>query len=278
MAAMTVIRRSTTFLGIPSGFWSAVHWEYRRIFRRPWMELLSVAANAALVTGFWLFLPSHLTNWAFSLNGPVAFALLLQVWMLADTFATNVFGAAPEQVLPRIDDPGELRVWLWARSFVIWSLVGPACAVVAVVLGVHDGHVEVAACACIVLLVLPIALISITAWVGILFPYHPRPLRWRWAHRRDFRSLVRWALLLYVPYNLILALGFVIMAPAMLVAQVVGGPNASRRPPLGDVLAETGLACLMALIATVVGHRIAVGLAHRRHDRLVAYLADPERG
>jgi hypothetical protein len=275
---MTAIRRSADLLGIPPGFWAAVGWEYRRIFRRPWTELLSVAANAALVTGFWLFLPSHLTNWAFSLNGPVAFALVLQVWMLADTFATNVFGTAPEQVLPRINNPRELRVWLWARSFVIWSLVGPACAVVAVALGAGDHHLEIAAFACVVLLVLPIALISITAWVGILFPYHPRPLRWRWEHRRDIRVIVRWALLLYVPYNLILALGFVILAPAILVAKLVGGPNESHRPPLGGVIAETVLICVLALIATVVGHRVAVRLARRRHDQLVAYLADPDRG
>ncbi len=239
---------------------------------------MTLAFNAALVTGFWIFLPSHLTNWAFSLNGPVAFAVVLQVWMLADTLATNPFGQSREEVLARIDDPHELYVWLWARSIVVWSLVGPVCAIVALGLGIDDNNLGTAACACVVLLVLPFGLIAITAWVGILFPYHPRPLLWRWQHRRDWRVLARWAILLYVPYNLVLAIGMVLLTPAIAITQATATRNPDGRIPLGDMVVEAIIACVVILAAAAAGHHVAVRLARRRHARLVAYLADPDNG
>jgi hypothetical protein len=39
-------------------------------------------------------------------------------------------------------------------------------------------------------LVLPVA-----AWLGIVFPYHPHSFRWRWQHRRSWRTHLRWAVL-----------------------------------------------------------------------------------
>jgi len=265
-------------LGVPAGFGAAVRSEYVRIATRPWTDLLTMASNAAVVIGFWIFLPNHLTNWAFSLNGPVAFAAILEVWLLADTLATNPFGQSRGEVLDRIHDIAALRTWLWARSFVVWSLVGPPCAAVAIGLGIHDDHTEYALIIGAVLLTLPFAIISITTWVGIRFPYHPRPLLWRWQHRREWRVLARWAILLYIPYNLVLLISVVVMSPAVGFAELNGGRDKLGRAGLGTTIVEVIIACAVIAAVTAIGHRIAVRLVRRRHTHLVAYLSDPEKG
>ncbi len=256
----------------------AIRWEFARIAARPWTDALVVAMNALLVSALWIFLPGYLTNWAFALNGVVAFAVILEIWMLADTFVTNAFAGSRQQVLARIRSRSDLDRWLWARTVVIWCLVGPICGAVALGLGIANHRIGAAICACVVLLVMPFALVSLMSWVGILFPYHPRSLIWRWRHRRQWRLIARWLLLVAVPYYLMLILASVLLWPALLIASVAFDRDVAGHLPVSALVVETVITCLVVAGATLVGHRGAMALAIRRADRLIAYLSEPENG
>lgn len=90
--------------------------------------------------------------------------------------------------------------------------------------------------------------------------------------------LARWAILLYVPYNLVLLLTVVLLSPAVAFAELNGSRDASRRVTLGTMIVEVIIACAVIIAVTAIGHRIALRLARRRQARLVAYLNDPDNG
>ena len=76
----------------------------------------------------WFLLPPRAHAFMFSLNGPLAFPIILASWMLADTPATNVMGSNPALALSVLEDQAAYWRWLAARCIVIGSLVGVACA------------------------------------------------------------------------------------------------------------------------------------------------------
>jgi hypothetical protein len=83
-----------------------------------------------------------------------------------------------------IDDPVLLRRILYAQNVVLWTFITPVCSVIAVVDGI-SGHDPLSILYTVIWIgVVPFGVLSITAWVGILYPYHPMPLRFRWEHRR----------------------------------------------------------------------------------------------
>ena len=142
----------------------------------------------------WFFLPTVLRDKLFTVHGTLGFALVLAAWMYSDVPSTNVLGPDAERVVSAIDDPVMMRRLLNAKYIVLWALVTPLCAVVAVVNGLINHSFLSTLYTVIVIGILPFGFLAITAWVGILFPYHPMPLRYRYEHRKPLkRMLIRWA-------------------------------------------------------------------------------------
>jgi hypothetical protein len=63
----------------------AVVSEYRRVVRPPWEIPTALVTNGALMVAAWFLLPPRAHAFLFSLNGPLAFPVILASWMLADT-------------------------------------------------------------------------------------------------------------------------------------------------------------------------------------------------
>jgi hypothetical protein len=101
-------------------------------------DLIAIAVNAALVTfvGF-CCLTGSVTG--FALQGALAFAYVLEMWMLGDTLSTNVLGRDADRALSQLRDPAAMRQWLRANHIAFWTFVGPPCAIVALVIGIVRG-------------------------------------------------------------------------------------------------------------------------------------------
>jgi hypothetical protein len=154
---------------------------------------VTIAVNGALMSSAWFFLPTNLREKVFTLHGTLAFALVLAGWMYSDVPSTNVLGPDAARVATALDDPVMLRRLLYAKNIVLWLLVSPLCAVVAVVAGLVNHSLLATAYTVVAIGILPFGVLAVSAWVGIVFPYHPMPLRFRWEHRRPWtRMLIRW--------------------------------------------------------------------------------------
>jgi hypothetical protein len=164
--------------------------EYARVLTVRRDDLIAVGVNAALVTICWFLLPDGARNWLFALQGALAFAYVLEMWMLGDTPATNILGRDRDRALVLLRDPAAMRQWLRAKHIALWTFVGPPCAVVALVIGIARGEFMAGLAVALLLLTLPLGVLSVAAWVGIWLPYHPQSLAWRWRHRTDRRGAV----------------------------------------------------------------------------------------
>ena len=120
------------------GLRQAVVSEYHRVVRPPWEIPTALVTNGALMVAAWFLLPPRAHAFMFSLNGPLAFPVILASWMLADTPATNVMGSSPALALSVLEDQAAYWRWLAARCIVIGSLIGVACAAGVMYVGV--GH------------------------------------------------------------------------------------------------------------------------------------------
>jgi len=86
-----------------------------------------------------------------------------------------------------------LRRLLYAKNVALCTFITPVCAVIALFTGIF-GHDLLSTLYTVIWIgVVPFGAFGISAWVGILFPYHPLPLRCRWQHRRPRRRMLwRW--------------------------------------------------------------------------------------
>jgi hypothetical protein len=253
---------------------AAVAAAYRRAFRPPFEIPLALAANAALMTAAWFLLPPRAHDWLFTLHGPLAFPVVMASWMLGDTPSTNVAGLDRQNALAALDDPRSFRLWLAARSIVLSSLVGVPCAIIALVMGYQGQPAAKVAAACAVIAILPAGILPVASWIGLLLPYHPRPLGWRWQHRTEWRRIVRWVVLLLAPFVVVPVVAALIVGPSLLLARGLGapaGPLTSAR----FVLVATCI-CVTAIVIGWIGLQVASALRSRRHDHLSRYLLDPE--
>jgi hypothetical protein len=248
--------------------------EVRRIARSPWDDLLAVAANAVLVFALWFLLPQAAKDWVFALQGPVAFAVVLGTWMIADVPATNMIGKDVAAMVPALDDLRRLRQLLRAKAVVLAVLVGVPSAVVAVLIGLGDGSPARGLLLACVLLALPFGVSAVAPWLGIVWPYRPLPLRWRWAHRRPWRATAAWVSLLTLPYVLVPVVSCVLLAPAILVGLAVGRESGGRMT-MTATAAATVVACAAAAVAFAGGPHVSARLAGRRRERIRRVLADP---
>jgi hypothetical protein len=262
----------------PGGLGQAVVAELKRCLRPPAEIPLILAANAALMCGGWFLLPDSLRDWLFSIHGALAFPIVLESWMLSDVPSTNMLGGDARGALAALADPRSFQRFLYAKSLALWVLSAPLCAAIAIGIGTDQHrHVDTLAISAVIL-AMPLGVLGISAWVGIVFPYHPRSLRWRWAQRRHQpRSLVRWVLLVLTPYNFVPVICGLVLAPAVLLtrhgSRAHFGLLTSREFSMSALIC-----CAMALAAFIIGHAVGGRLAEHRRARLVAYLTDPDRG
>lgn len=264
---------------LPRTLRDAVREEFGRALRPPYETLITVAANGALMSAAWFFLPEDLKDDVFTLHGSLAFALVLAAWMYSDVPATNVLGPDRHRIMAAIDDPVLFRRLLYAKNIALWTIITPVCAVIALFTGILGNNLLATFYTVIWIGVVPFGALGISAWVGILFPYHPMPLRFRWEHRRPLRRMLwRWLTLAVTPYVLVPALSVVLMVPSLLLWGFTSVHGLSRKLPDNDVGLGVALACAVAVLCSSGGHRLGVRIAQRRRARLLAFLADPTRG
>ena len=267
------------FVSLPRTFGDAVRAEFGRALRPPYATLSTVAANGAFMSLAWFFLPRGLKDDLVTLHGTLAFALVLAAWMYSDVPATNVLAPDRHRVMAAIDDPVMLRRLLYAKNVVLWTFITPVCAVIALVTGIF-GHDLLSTLYTVIWIgVVPFGALGISAWVGILFPYHPLPLRFRWEHRRPRgRMLWRWLTLAVTPYILFPWIALALMTPSLLLWGFTSAHGLSSKLPDHDLGLGVALACAVAVLCSFASHRRGVKMAQRRRARLLAFLADPARG
>jgi hypothetical protein len=264
--------------GLPATLGQAIRAEAQRARRPPYDVPAVVLVNGALMAACWTLLPPRATDALFRLHSPLAFAMVLAVWMYADVPATNLLGADARHSAAALGDATVLRRLWYAKNLVLWSLATPVCVLVAVAIGVHERRPLTTALVAVWIAAVPLGALGAAGWVGIRFPYHPLPLRRRWAGRRRWRPmLLRWGILVLCPYAVVPFLAGVVTLPSLLLWH-------NLTPDAGDRISNAqfawGLLASAAITAVAwpAGHRYGTRLAARRHDRLAAYLADPDRG
>src|SRR4051812_23639331 len=185
---------------------SAVGAEFRRLFTSPRDEVMTVIGNGAAVCVVWLILPTDIRESMFALPGQLALAVVLASWMLGDTPATNMLAKDRATTVGLLDDRVRLLQLLQAKAAALACLVGPVCAAAAVAIGAYNQKYAVGAALAWTLLVVPLGTAAMAAWLGIVWPYHPQSLAWRWSNRRPTRRPLRWLSLVVAPYFFVPAL------------------------------------------------------------------------
>jgi hypothetical protein len=271
-----VNRRVASTLSLPATLPGAVRVELRRALHPPYDAPVVVLANGLLVALCWTLLPPAAVDAVFRFHGPLAFAMVLAMWMYADVPVTNLLGGDSARSVVALDDPGTLRRLWYAKNMVLWLLVTPVCTVTAIAIGVHERQPVAAALTVLWIALVPLGALGFAAWLGIWYPYHPLPLRYRWARRRRWRPmLVRWTVLVLVPYALVPLLATVVVLPSLLLWYALTGGGRVNDAQFGGGLL---LAAAIAVVAWLVGHWYGPRLANRRREWLAAFLTDPDRG
>ena len=214
----------------------------------------------------------------FTLHGALAFPVVLATWMLADVPATNVLGSDARRILAALDDPAALRRLLYAKNAVLWLLVAPVSALVAVGIGIDRDRWSTTVITVVGILVVPVGSLGVAAWLGIFYPYHPIPLARRWRHRRPLgRMVVRWVTLLLLPYAVVPAITTAVALPAFAV-WYRSTRHWQDRIPDGALAIGLGLTMVFSTVAFFVGHRQGLAFIARRRERLIDVLGHPDRG
>ena len=261
---------------IPTSLGEAVRVEFRSALSPPYETPVVVAVNGALMSSAWFFLPPPLKDKLFTLHGTLAFAVVLAFWMYSDVPATNVLAPDRLRVLAAIDDPRIQRRLLYARNIVLWILVTPVCVLLALAVGLYENDLLATLYTIVWLGFVPLGVLGISNLVGIRWPYHPMPLRYRWEHRRPRRRmLLRWLILVVTPYGLVPALGVILLLPSLAIWGFTSKTGLSKRLPSNDLGLGIAVACLIAGVAWWGGHRAATWLIRRRRGELVRFLGDP---
>ena len=244
----------------------------------PGDALLTIAVNALLVCLGWLFLPPAAKAWLFTLQGPLAFAVVLAAWMLADTPSTNMLGDDAGRALAALSHPARLRRLLRVKGTALACVIGPVTALICIGTAVLDGNPVAGLAVALVLLVLPLGVAPLAAWLGIRWPYHPRRLAWRWAHRRPWRRTLRWATVVIAPYLVVPAIALGLMAPGILAGVAIGERDTDGRLTGWSLAVPVAITCLLSVASFLLAPRGSTALVARREPALSDYLRDPDRG
>lgn len=265
---------------MPDTFAHAVRAEFRRALHPPYETLSVVFGNGAIMAICWTLLPASVVAFLFTFHGPLAFALVLASWMYSDVPATNLLGGDATRSVAALSDARELRRMWYAKNAVLWLLVTPICAVVAVGIGIVEGRLATTALTIVWIATVPLGALGFSAWLGVWWPYHPLPLKYRWARRHRWRTMfVRWGALVLLPYGIVPALTAILTLPSIGLWAAVGTGTAKGHR-ITDAQFAWGLllAAAVAAVAWPVGHLLGVRFAVRRRAKLTAFLVDPDRG
>lgn len=278
-AGSTRVERYAGPVELPTDLRQALRTEFRHAFHAPYETPIVVAMNGALMCSAWFLAPPGLLHLLFSFHGSLAFAAVLASWMYSDVPATNVLGSDARRSLAALDDPLTLQRLVTAKNLVLWVLITPLCAVLAVVIGLARHDLLAAGYAVIWIVVVPFGTLGVSAWVGIVFPYHAMPLPVRWRERKRFWPVVaRWGVLVVTPYVVVPVLAALIMLPSLALWGVLGHHGSLHRLPDRDLGAGVLVACAVSAACWLGGHRVGSSLVRRRRDKLASFLADPLRG
>jgi len=129
--------------------------------------------------------------------------------MVADVPATNVFGSDANRMHSALIKPRTLLFMLRAKAIALWALAVAICIPIDVLSGLQAGRsVTEAIAIALAIALIPLAVLGLAAFLGAAFPYHPIALNLRYQHDRSHpRRLLRWGLLVTLPYVVVPALG-----------------------------------------------------------------------
>lgn len=253
--------------------------EFQRIFRPPFEVLVCLVANGVLATFLWYFSPLELVNLVFSFHISFLFPTVLATWMLADVPATNQLAPDPQHVLSRLDDPTSITELLRAKQIALWILTTPVALIVAVIIGAVDHQWLSLAITAVWVATVPLAGLGLSCFVGVLWPYHPISIKDRWEERHgDKRRLLRWSILVLIPYALVPAFGAIALIPPGIAWEIAGGPKLSAAVDNVSILFGACISVPVSLLLFRWGTRRAGRLAHERREQIRAYLSDPSLG
>ena len=253
--------------------------ELRRIGRPPYSVLICIAVNGFLVTLLWFFAPTWLYDLIFSSDNIYFFPIVLASWMIADVPATNQLAPDRSLVLSSLDNEEGLARLLRAKHLAIAGICIPITVTAAIVVGIATGKWVTMVLTIIWVSTVPLSSIGIACIVGVLWPYHELPLKTRWQMRSQWRSiLLRWGVLILLPYGLVPALGLVGMAPSLLIWWVAKAFGQSGNGLDAAFLAGLLISTPLALIVWRRASNYAAILAVHRSTFLTEYLSDPLRG
>ena len=253
--------------------------EFARSFRPPFEVPLTVLANGLLLVVCWFLLPEAWRDWFFNRDGPLAFPVILAIWMYSDVPSTNVLAPDRTRIAAALGDATMLRRLLHAKNAVLWLLVTPPRALAALTFGFGDVHPRRIVLTVVLVATAPLGALGLSAWVGIRFPYHPLPLRRRWRLRRPWRHMIlRWLALATTPYLLFPLVCSVLVTPAFFLRTMGLRRGMGPRAVAASFTLGVFVAAALATVTWVVAHRAGVWLAQQRRRELSAYLADPDLG
>jgi len=252
--------------------------ELGRLLRWPNDDLLTIVVNGLIVCGGWLLLPAAAKAWLFTLQGPLAFAVVLAAWMLSDTPSTNMLANDAGRALAALPDPPRLRRLLRVKASALACVIGPVSAVACTAIAVYDDNAAAGLAVALVLLVLPLGVAAIAPWLGVAWPYHPRRLAWRWAHRRPWRRTLRWGVVVVAPYGFVPVIALALLTPGVLIGLAIGERAANGYLSGWSLVVPVALTCLLAGAAFAAGPLATTRLIARREPAVSDYLRDPDRG
>ncbi len=253
----------------------AIRSDLKRTFRKPYEIPIIIAGNAILLLVLWWLVPH---SWLTRLTGAFALPLCLASWMLSDVPATNTLAPDRVRVLAALDHPVQLRRLLLAKNATLWIIITPVALFATLLVGIHTGQWIQAAITALAVATVPLGLLGISSWLGVLYPYHPRKLDWRWEHRKELRLDARWITLVLLPYALVPALAAILATPSFILWKFVAKHGLGQRLDDVELLLGVVVAIALSFAAWFWGTRGALRLIRIRHDQLETYLADPEKG
>jgi hypothetical protein len=128
------------------------------------------------------------------------------------------------------------------------------------------------------LVAVPFGASAVAEWVGILWPYHRRGLRWRWEKRHAHRRTMRWLVLVVSPFIVVPALIAVSLACGIAAGAAIGGRDASGHLDTTGLTVAAALSIFVAGVAFFAAPRVSTGLAGKRRTVLTRTLRDPDLG
>ena len=253
--------------------------ELRRIMRPPYEVLVCVIGNGVLATGLWFFSPVQVYSLVFTFHVDFLFPAVLATWMLADVPATNQLAPEATRVIGLLDNEEGITHLLRAKQAALMLLVVPVAVITAILTGMVTHHWFTLAATTVWVTTVPLAGLGLSCFVGVRWPYHPLPLAERWAERRQWRPmLLRWGVLVTLPYVLVPTVGFVALVVPGLVLWLTHGLGSATIITDGNLLLGEVVAVPTAVWLWRWGTARAGHLAFERRAVLAAYLADPELG